>query len=266
MLCSQSKNTRLASTAKRPLSQEAYLKQFFQHALQQAGTQLDPSTILAALQCMSAILSWDFRGPSHGGRWGIQRFRGGTEGLQVRPGVDWRPLLVADPPLKLLELLLPQLHGRGSEPLSTAARHLLVQLCGLDGDVFPNEDGGTRTALLGGQLGASVRDLYVARLLPLVVALAPQPEMAVAAVRRGDGVVTAELLDCCKCANAVAAARSLQAFDMARTPPPGTLAWLTSLTCAVLAARAEDDVSEDDELHTMSELLLEVGQSEWWYD
>ena len=147
---------------------------------------------------MSAILAWDFRGASHGGRWGSQRFRGGTESLHSRPGPDWRPLLVADPPLQLLESLLPQLQGRGGEPAAAAARHLLVQLCGLDGDVFPSEDSGARTALLGGERGVCVREHYVARLLPLVVALAPQPEATVAAAARGDGVAAAELMDCCR--------------------------------------------------------------------
>ena len=62
----------------------------------------------------------------------------------------------------------------------------------------------------------------------------------------------------CRCANAAAAGHSLRAFDLARTPPPGVLSWLTTLTCAVLAARADSACGEDDELHTMSELLLEV--------
>ena len=43
-------------------------------------------------------------------------------------------------------------------------------------------------------------------------------------------------------------------------PPPagGVLPWLTSLTCAVLAARFDPSCGEEDELHTMAELLLEV--------
>ena len=77
--------------------QEQYLQPLFSHAvcigqayamrILEAGRELDmvySELLTAALGVINCILGWDFRGPSHGGRWGTQLYRGGTESLHVR--------------------------------------------------------------------------------------------------------------------------------------------------------------------------------------
>jgi hypothetical protein len=89
-------------------------------------------------------------------------------------------------------------------PLAVSARQLIVQLCSLNGNIFPS-DGGT------------TQELHLQRLLSGITSWLDPPEAVVGAIKSGS-TFSSELLDGCHALVAIASVNSPSAFDQLLKP------------------------------------------------
>ena len=201
-------------------------------AARAAAATTPPAPSLApALTLAADVLAWDWApvgaaASSYGGG------RPPADGsVAVRPGAALRDALVSPSALDWLHTaVLPALASTGpASDASIAARQTIVLLAGLDGDIFPLDAPGARSA-------------HARAVLASALPWAHPPPAALAAADAGtDG---GALVDGCRALAALAATVRAGGLDGAgATPgaPSGALAALADLTVACLAASGGDD-------------------------
>ncbi|CAG9465567.1 unnamed protein product [Pedinophyceae sp. YPF-701] len=248
--------------------EELYLRDFFAHACaigQQAApaavARQDGGTLAACLALVSSILHWDFgKLMSSDGAIGSSAAWGArgnlTDTILVKPGAAWRDLLVGPGAMQWLYDIVP-VSRQGSLPPDAAgkARDVLVQLCGVCGDVFPNpqhEDPSQQPTLVK----------HLSSTLHAALALVHPLDAAIEAARAGTG--EEEVVTACRCLNALASFHRAQRFEQAMPElqgQGGVLAVICQLTQGVYAQGGLSEDAEGTWVHVCAELLLETWSS-----
>ncbi|KAH9560099.1 hypothetical protein CY35_06G089400 [Sphagnum magellanicum] len=262
-----------------------YLQQFYtwaqeaaitaaEKALQGVGGTLDVNVCAAGLRLMSQLLNWEFQGTlvrgangvvvvgkqkvnafaSSIGREGSAAKRPGDHACLVQPGPGWYDVLLEGNRVGWILELYARVRqgGLGSSswmdsPLAVSARQLIVQLCSLNGNIFPS-DGGT------------TQELHLQRLLSGITSWLDPPEAVVGAIKSGS-TFSSELLDGCHALVAIASVNSPSAFDQLLKPVSrsvGTLSLLASLTREIIKASDPADSEEETWTSKALDILLDT--------
>ncbi|KAH9315354.1 hypothetical protein KI387_023981, partial [Taxus chinensis] len=258
-----------------------YLQQFYtwtqnaafsvaQKAAQGTGNEVKVCT--AALRLMSQILNWDFKGNTIRVAGGVKiigknrtHIFSSFSGLEyahkksgeqnvVQPGPGWRDLLL--PPdrvnwlLEYYAALRQNSSGYGSwmdSPLAVSCRHLIVQLCCLNGSIFPSDGGWTQ-------------EQHLQRMLSGIMSWVNPAHVVVSTIKSGKS--ESELIDGCHALLSVACLTAPTVFDQllkGYSSHFSTLSLLSSLTCEVIKVNFDNY----DEEETWSQEALNILLDTW---
>eukprot|EP00887_Chlorella_sp_A99_P000308 scaffold13.g308.t1 len=229
-----------------------YLRGLLRHALASAraaapaaAAGADGGACRAALGLLSAILQWNFSRTGGSGVW-LDAGRPASERSHLRPPAAWAEELLAPGAWDWLGQLAEGVCQPASmaTPLARAVRDVVVQLCGLDGDVFGPLDNAGQRAELGLAPVASLRLQHLQTVLRMVLPWVTPPPAALALARQAG---EEQLQDGCRGLLAAAGVHRAAGFEAAGaalglTPQSGgLLALLAELAAAVEAAAGPAD-------------------------
>lgn len=217
----------------------------------------DLAAASAAMRLLSAILEWDFRASAVGVSYAT--WEANTEEadqvLRVRLPVEWRDTLLAPQAVTWLTDLLHQLPSDGGtasqKDLATAARRLVVCLCGVSGDIFmppschhEEDEHDSKARFLAPLLGVALQWTAAAEGPP--------------GIERNEAL----LMDGCMAIAAAAPTHRAAGFQAACPPggtvPAGAISALTCITICLIKAGGVSDDLRGEPIGDATELLLEA--------
>mmetsp|Transcript_11077 Transcript_11077/g.31337 ORF Transcript_11077/g.31337 Transcript_11077/m.31337 type:complete len:1135 (-) Transcript_11077:60-3464(-) len=247
-----------------------FLQRFFAHtcniareavASGAAVSGADGGTTQACITLLSNILSWDFQrggGGIGGGGFGFipesAQKGGSSDTMQVHLGPGWRAVLLAPGSISwLLELVGVLQTRQPGSPALIAGRGLVVQLCGVIGDIFPKDTE-----------GVEAKRQYCQVLLKTVLSWAWPAETLVAAANEGQFQLQDQIVDCCRGILALSTThrvdgilRASEGTHLASTPG-GVCGHIAALTRALTACGAVEEGLEGRWSASASEILLDA--------